>query len=96
MKRVGGLRRKSRSKLKISLKNRGKLYISKFIEEFEPNTKVTFKANSSYQGGMYNLRFHGRVGVISHKQGDCYFVNIVDGKKEKSILTHPTHLVKIK
>ena len=95
MKRIGGNRRKSRSKLRINLKDRGKLYISKFIQELEPKTKVAFKANPTYQKGIYNLRFHGRVGEVIKKQGDCYVVSLKDGKKAKEIITHPIHLKKI-
>lgn len=95
MKRIGGFRRKSRGKLKIPLKEKGKFYISRFLQTFEEGTKVLLKNFSSFHKGIFDLRFYGRVGKIIGKQGICYKVSIKDGNKEKTLIVHPIHLSSI-
>lgn len=95
MKRVGGFRRKTRYKLRQSISNKGKLPVTRFLQEFEMGEKVLLKAEPSYQGGMFFLRFHGKIGEIVGKQGDCYLVAIKDGKKAKKCLSHPVHLQRV-
>lgn len=93
MKRVGGNRRKSRYKMKKSISEKGKLHISKFLQTFEEGDKVLLKAYPSYQKGIFFLRFFGKVGEVTGKQGDCYKVNIKDGGKTKTCIVHPVHLI---
>lgn len=95
MKRVGGMRRKTRYKYKKSIKEKGKVPINKFLQKFENGDLVGLKAFSSYQKGFYFRRYHGKIGRISGQQGACYFVDIKLGKNTKRILTHPVHLNKI-
>ena len=96
VKRVGGFRRKSRSKLRKPVGERGRLNITKFFQQFSMNEIVSLSADSSYQNGMYHPRFHGKTGRISGKQGSCYYVSIKDGNKEKKIIVHSVHLKKVK
>ena len=95
MKRIGGSRRKTRHKLKKSISEKGKLPIKRFLQNFEEGEKVLLKAYPSYQKGMFCLRFHGKIGEVSSKQGECYKVNIKDGKKLKECVVHPVHLLKV-
>ena len=95
MKRIGGNRRKSRDKLKVPSSMRGKIHISRFLQKFDEGTKVVLKAYPRYQHGLFNLRFYGKIGVVSKKQGECYFVKLKDGSKEKSLLIHPVHLLRV-
>lgn len=94
MKRVGGNRRKSRYKMKKSVSEKGKLHISRFMQKYEEGDKVLLKAYPSYQKGLFCLRFHGKVGEIKTKQGDCYGVAIKDGNKAKVCIVHPVHLLR--
>ncbi len=95
MQRVGGSRRKSRSKLRKNVKARGKVPIRKYLQEFNEGEKVCLVAEPAVQKGMYHARFHGKHGIIGKKQGTNYYVKIKDGNKEKRILVHPIHLKKI-
>lgn len=95
MKRVGGFRRKSRYKMRQSISNRGKLPITKYLQTFEIGEKVILKAEPSHQGGLFFLRFQGKIGDVVKQQGECYLVRIKDGKKLKQCLVHPIHLKKI-
>ncbi len=90
--RVGGFRRKTRSKLRKSKKDRGKISIAKHVQQFKIGEKVCLKAEPAVQKGMYFPRYHGKSGIVSGKQGKCYYVKIKDGNKEKTLLTHPIHL----
>ena len=91
-KRVGGFRRKTRHKLAKSLREKGKLSIRKYLQEFKKGDKVLLKAEPSVHKGIYYPRFHGKTGVIKNKKGNCYEVAIKDNKKEKILIVHPVHL----
>lgn len=95
MKRIGGFRRKSRYKLRQNISSRGKLPITKILQEFQIGERVVLKLEPSHMGGMFFPRFQGRVGEVVKKQGDCLLVKIKDGNKVKQCLTHPVHLQKI-
>lgn len=94
-KRIGGSRRKSRGKLRKNIRERGKLSLTKYFQEFKIGDRVSLKANPGIQKGMYYPRFHGRAGVITKKQGECYYVTISDLGKEKQLIVHPIHLKRI-
>ena len=95
MKRVGGFRRKSRHKMRKSISEKGKLHISRFLGTFELEDRVLLKAYPSYQKGLFCLRFHGKIGEIVGKTGECYKVQIKDGNKKKECIVHPVHLIKV-
>jgi len=95
MQRVGGYRRKTRSKLKKAVRDKGKVPIRKYFQSFEEGDKVYLVAESGVQTGLYHPRFHGKAGTISKKQGTNYYVKIKDGEKAKRILVHPVHLKKV-
>lgn len=94
MKKIGGNRRKSRYKMKKSVSDKGKLHIKRFMQSFEDGDKVLLKAYSSYQKGLFCLRFHGKIGEVKGKQGECYKVNIKDGNKKKLCIVHPVHMLR--
>lgn len=93
--RLGGSRRKTRSKLKKSIANRGKISITAFLQEFNGGEKVVLKADPSYQKGMYFPRFHGKVGVVKGRRGNSYEVEIKDFRKHKTLFVHPVHLKRL-
>lgn len=95
MKRIGGSRRKTRYKMRKSISERGKIPIRRFLASFENDEKVLLKAFPSHQGGLFSLRFHGKIGKITGKQGSCYKVEIKDGNKVKECVVHPVHLLKV-
>ncbi len=95
MKRIGGNRRKSRHKMKKSVSEKGKLHVQRFLQEFDKGSRVLLKAYSSYHKGLFSLRFHGKVGTVLAKQGECYQVEIKDGNKSKVCIVHPVHLLNV-
>lgn len=95
VQRVGGFRRKTRSKLKKNESQKGKVSISRYFRDFKEGDAVVLKPEPAVQKGMPFPRFHGRNGVITGKQGRCYKVRIKDGKMEKTVLVHPVHLLEV-
>ena len=90
--RIGRFRRKTRSKLKKGIKEKGKISISNYLNDFKENERVLLKAEPAVQDGMYFPRFHGKTGIIVGKEGSCYKILIKDFKKEKIVVVHPIHL----
>lgn len=93
-KRIGGFRRKTRNKLKKSLRDKGKISINKYFQEFKIGEKVLLKAEPAIQKGMYFPRFHSKTGLVKGKKGSCYEIIIKDGGKAKMLIVHPIHLQK--
>lgn len=91
-KRTGSRRRKTRDKLKKPIKTKGKISIRNYLKNFKPGESVLLKAEPAVQKGMYHPRFHGKIGIIKKKQGNCYQVIIKDNKMEKIQIIHPIHL----
>jgi len=94
MKKIGGMRRKTRHKLKKTTRQVGKISLKNYFQSFNKGDKVSLGLEPAVQKGMYHPRFSGRVGIISAKRGECYSVAIIDGGKEKKIISHPVHLRK--
>ena len=94
--RTGRLRRKTRSKFRKSASEKGIISIRRYFQEFKEGEKVILKAEPAVQGGMYFRRFHGKVGQVVGKRGECYKVQINDANKKKEVIVHPVHLKKVK
>ncbi len=92
--RSGGFRRKTRSKLRKNIRDRGKISLRRYLQVFKKGERVLLKAEPAVQKGMYFPRYHGKSGLIKNKIGECYEVLIKDGGKEKTLIVHPVHLKK--
>jgi len=92
--RTGGLRRKTRSKFSKNISEKGIIKIRKYFQEFKDGDRVILKAEPAVQTGMYFRRFHGKVGQIIGKRGECYKIAIKDFNKKKEVIVHPVHLKK--
>ncbi len=96
MNRKGGSRRKTRQKMTQEKSKKGKINIKQLLKTFKVGDKVQLVANPTQQKkGLFNLRFHGKHGVIKAKQGKAYQVTIKDHTKEKVMIAHSVHLKKI-
>lgn len=94
MKHTGGFRRKTRKKLRKSIREKGKISIRRYLQEFNIGDKVVLKAEPAVQKGMYFPAFHGKIGIVNSQRGRCYEIIILDGKKQKKLSVHPVHLKK--
>lgn len=95
VKRIGSTRRKTRNKLTKSLREKGKLSLSRYFAKFSSGDAIVLKAEPAVQKGSYHMRFHGRKGMVEGKKGSCYEVAIRDGSKRKTLIVHPVHLRKV-
>ena len=95
MKRIGGFRRKSRYKMKMSVSEKGKLPIKRYLQKFEEGDKVLLKAFPAEQKGLFCLRFHGKIGEVVGNQGNSFKVQIKDGRKTKICVVNPVHLIRV-
>jgi large subunit ribosomal protein L21e len=95
VQRKGGMRRKTRGKLKKSYRQKGKMSLKKYFQEFKEGDKVCLHAESAIQKGMYFPRFHGKSGIVQGKKGNCYNIAIKDFNSTKMLTVHPVHLKKL-
>lgn len=94
-KRKGRFRRKTRSKLRKSVREKGKVSISRYFQRFKEGEIVYLKAEPAIQKGMFFPKYAGKSGVIKSKKGNCYEVLVKDKGKEKILIVHPIHLKKV-
>ena len=88
-----GYRHGTRSLLKKSSREKGKLGLSRLLHEYQPGEKVIIKIEPSVQKGMPHKRYHGKVGVIKERRGRAYVVSVTQGDAVKEIIVRPEHLV---
>ena len=87
-----GYRSGARRLLKKEPRERGKIKLSKLLQEYQIGSRVVVKIDSSVQKGMPHRRFHGKVGTVIEKRGRSYVVNVSQGYAMKEIIVRPEHL----
>ncbi len=95
VKRIGGSRRKSRNLFKKHARDKGKIPLSKYFQEFKEGDRVLLHMEPAVQDAAYPSKFHSKIGVIRGKRGSCYELTIQDHDKKKLLIIHPIHLRKI-
>ena len=95
VKRSKGLRSKSRHILRKKPRDRGKIPITRALQQFEEGERVNIVIDPSIHKGMPHIRFHGQTGKIEGTQGTSFIVSITDGKKNKSLIIKPEHLRRV-
>jgi large subunit ribosomal protein L21e len=78
--------------LKKEHKERGKIKMSKLLQEYQPGNRVVVRIDPSIQKGMPHRRFHGRTGTVVEKRGRSYVVTVPQGNAVKQIIVRPEHL----
>jgi len=94
VKRIGGLRRRTRYKFRKEKRRKGKISATRYFQSFNTGDKVYLNVESSVQKGMYYPRFMGKTGIIKGRRGRCYELTINDLGKKKTLIVHPVHLNK--
>lgn len=92
MEKRGGSRRKSRHIFRKNKGVKGRLPITKYLQQFAVGDRVILSAEPAYQKSLYHHRFHGHSGIVKGMVGKCYTVEIYDHDKAKSLYVHPVHL----
>jgi large subunit ribosomal protein L21e len=83
MAKTHGTRRKSRYKLKKTVREKGLSPISRAIQEFVGGDVVNIDLDPGMQDGMPHPKFHGRTGKVVGQRGRAYIVEVSDGGQKK-------------
>ena len=92
MRRSKGTRQGTRSILKRSKTERGRLNIRRIMHKYESGDRVAIVLDGGQQRGMPHRRFQGRTGFIQEQQGNAYIVAVKDGNMQKTVIARPEHL----
>ena len=87
-----GYRARTRKLFKKNPRERGKINISRVLQEYHPGNLVLVKIDSSIQKGMPHKRYHGKVGVITGKRGRGYTLTVSQGDSIKKLIVRSEHL----
>jgi large subunit ribosomal protein L21e len=87
-----GYRSGTRHLLKKEHKERGKIKMSKLLQEYQPGNRVVVRIDPSIQKGMPHRRFHGKTGTVTEKRGRSYVVTVPQGNAVKEIIVRPEHI----
>jgi large subunit ribosomal protein L21e len=94
-KRQGGSRRKTRHKLQKRKRDRGKVTITRKLQEFNIGDKVRILQEPAVQKGMPSAHFKNTVGKVVKKQGKSYVIEVKDFKMLKKVISAGVHLRKL-
>jgi len=89
-----GLKRKTRNILSKTPRTKGMTPITHEFREFEVGEKVSVVIDPGVHYGMPHMRFQGKTGVVTGKQGRSFVINVYDGDKLKTVVSRPEHLKK--
>lgn len=78
--------------MKKEHKERGKIRMSKLLQEYQPGNRVVVRIDPSIQKGMPHRRFHGKTGTVTEKRGRSYVVTVPQGNAVKEIIVRPEHI----
>ena len=92
MAKTHGTRRKSRYKLRKTVREKGLSPISRAIQEFAQGDLVNIDLDPGIQNGMPHPKFHGRTGRVMGQRGRAYIVEVRDGGLMKEVIILPEHL----
>ena len=96
VKRIGTSRSKSRHKFSKHHREKGTISLTRYLQEFKAGETVGLAAEPAVHKGMYHGDFHGKTAVVKGKRGRCYVLAFNDKGKEKTLIVHPVHLLKLK
>ena len=92
MAKTHGTRRKSRYKLKKTVREKGLSQITRAIQEFTEGDIVNIDLDPGIQNGMPHPKFQGRTGKVLSQRGRAYIVEVRDGGLMKEVIILPEHL----
>ena len=95
VKRAGGFRAKTRRALAKRPRDKGKVRITAYMQEFKIGDRVIIAQEPAVHKGMPHPRYKARTGAIVGQQGRVYKVQIQDGGSTKMLLSAPVHLRKV-
>ncbi len=91
-KRSKGYRSRTRYLLRKKPREKGKIGLSRILQEYKINDKVLIDINPSVHKGMPHRRFHGKIGIVKGQRGKSYIIEVRFGDKVKETIVRPEHL----
>jgi large subunit ribosomal protein L21e len=88
-----GFRSRTRGTLTKEVRERGMPAVTKFLQTFEPGSRVTLRLEASDPHGQPHPRYQGRVGVVVRRQGRAFVIEFCDGNKRKQLIANAVHLI---
>jgi len=92
MQRSKGQRQGTRSILRRTRHQKGRISISLIMHEYAEGDRVAIVLDGGQQMGMPHRRFQGRTGFIQGRQGKAWVVAVKDGNMKKTVVARPEHL----
>lgn len=92
MAKTHGTRRKSRYKLKKTVREKGLSPITRAVQEFSGGDIVNIDIDAGIQDGMPHPKFQGKTGKVVGQRGRAYIVEVKDGRLMKEVIVLPEHL----
>lgn len=93
MTKSKGKKRKTRKKLRKSVRDRGKLPTRKMTQELPLGSKVSIEIDPSVHRGQPHPKFYGRTGTVLGKQGRGYVINLKG--ENKKVISGPEHIKRV-
>jgi len=87
-----GFRVKTRHTLRVRSRKKGLPQVTSSLRVFKIGETAIVKLDGRVQSGMCHPRYQGKTGVVVGRQGRAFLVEIVEGRKTKTLLVTPEHL----
>jgi len=92
VKKSKGYRSRTRSLLRKKPREKGKVGLSKLLQDYHPGDRVCIRIDPGVHKGMPHRRFQGKIGTITEKRGRAYIVEILTGNQKRNVIARPEHL----
>ncbi|MEM2869735.1 MAG: 50S ribosomal protein L21e [Thermoplasmata archaeon] len=89
-----GFRVKTRRTLRVKPRSRGMPPVTRSLQELEVGDRASIHLDGRVHDGMPHPRYQGKTGRVVGRQGRAYLVEIIEGRKRKTLLAGPEHLRK--
>jgi len=93
MTKSHGFRRGTRKIMTKKTRERGLQPLGKLLHVYELGDRAIIKIDPSVHKGMPHARYQGRVGIIEEKRGSAYIIRVKEGRKIRSLIVCPEHLM---
>jgi large subunit ribosomal protein L21e len=95
VKRAGSFRSGTRKKLRKAPRSRGKVSVTRQLQQFSIGERVIIKQEPAVHNGMPHPKYKNKLGTVMGRRGSSYEVQVHDGGKAKIMIAAPVHLVKM-
>jgi len=95
VKKTHGSQYKTRNKLKKSPREKGKVSVDKYMQEFKVGDKVVIKPEPSVKKNLPHHRVIRTIGEVTGKTGNAYNLEVRVGNAIKKVSLLPIHLKKL-